>query len=514
MKFNLSASSLNLYLESQLRFYYTYIEKADADTEVPQVYGTAGNIVHEALEYFAKESDSVKELLGVTGTDQLKRNTCQWFNDEWARLKIKYQKGMWIPSRKDYHILDKSKYAICVDRGIKLLEEKYKNPVPEELIEIQYNDDIKIKGIIDLPCELDGETVIVDWKTSSRVDDGGSFKRQGLFYCMLHQLKHGKLPKKVIFEYLKINKVKEYVFQLNEVLDFRLYLTKIIEEILQKGKDISNYEVGDYDSPFNQHKKKCQEQYNLRNGINNPMEMDLQMAENKTRYLKAEEINNAVEKVNNKGADVSEWGTLKISKLPADTSFAVMLESELKRDYYTYDDAVSTSNYFHVAHEETDAVKKLYVSESAINRFLEKNPDFAESLEDVDEEYILSGNRKTVTLSKNIEGETVLISRTKFATKDKEGKALTLYPQFINLVKNKVERKGKPTILRTPKDEDIMALTEKYKVALTKMLEEGKQVDYKKHYIGAVVNKLMPELSEKLGKIYEEHVKGDSDSLL
>jgi hypothetical protein len=191
-----------------------------------------------------------------------------------------------------------------------------------------------------------------------------------------------------------------------------------------------------------------------------------------------------------------------------------MLESELKRDYYTYDDAVSTSNYFHVAHEETDAVKKLYVSESAINRFLEKNPDFAESLEDVDEEYILSGNRKTVTLSKNIEGETVLISRTKFATKDKEGKALTLYPQFINLVKNKVERKGKPTILRTPKDEDIMALTEKYKVALTKMLEEGKQVDYKKHYIGAVVNKLMPELSEKLGKIYEEHVKGDSDSLL
>ena len=50
LRFNISASSLNLYRESQLLFYYQYVLKADPDSPVPVVYGLAGSIVHDMIE--------------------------------------------------------------------------------------------------------------------------------------------------------------------------------------------------------------------------------------------------------------------------------------------------------------------------------------------------------------------------------------------------------------------------------------------------------------------------------
>ncbi len=50
---NLSPTSVNLFYQSPLLFYLTYIEKVEDDTPVPVCYGLSGNIVHECLEKYA-----------------------------------------------------------------------------------------------------------------------------------------------------------------------------------------------------------------------------------------------------------------------------------------------------------------------------------------------------------------------------------------------------------------------------------------------------------------------------
>ena len=55
VSFNLSPTSLNLFYQSPLLFYLTYIAKVPDDTPVPLCYGLSGTIVHECLEKYAKK---------------------------------------------------------------------------------------------------------------------------------------------------------------------------------------------------------------------------------------------------------------------------------------------------------------------------------------------------------------------------------------------------------------------------------------------------------------------------
>jgi len=241
VKFNLSPSSLNSYLESPLVFYYTYIEKKEPDTDVPTCYSLAGNLVHHILE---NKLSANKVFWGLL--EQKNLNKLRGFN---------------------FKPLNGNDYYHAAVRGTDLMKTKYDVLRCEEKIVFGYSKNIKIKGFIDVIALLkqNGELVIEDWKTSSRIDVSDNFRRQALFYVTLFYKKYNVLPTKVIFEYLKIGQEKEYSFSLKEVEDFWLYIHSIIKEIEEKGTDINNYAIGDIKSGFNEYKQACHIEQDRRN---------------------------------------------------------------------------------------------------------------------------------------------------------------------------------------------------------------------------------------------------------
>jgi len=241
MKFNISASSLNQYMESELLFYYNYVLKASADSWVPQCYSAAGNLAHEVLEEVENKNE--------TELEEMFWNL--WYGKTYNKRVT--SKGMFNTFLKPEQYLDAIKW------GKKIFDVRYKQIMMEEYIVFPVTNENNIKGYIDCVCEdkKTGEVILMDWKTSSKVDSGDSFKRQGLMYCMLYWKKHNILPKKIVFEYIKIKKNKEYSFTLDEVKEFWNYCVKLIDEINNKGVDISKYEIGDITSIFNAHAKKC-----------------------------------------------------------------------------------------------------------------------------------------------------------------------------------------------------------------------------------------------------------------
>lgn len=251
LKFNLSPSSLNIYKESPLVFYFQYIEGSYPDTSVPEAYGKAGSVVHSLLENYVNRDI----------------NPIEQFEEEWKRYGVDNEKTLGAP-------LDQSLYLKAVRKGVEILNTKYEITKTEEKLFFPVINDrrgvVNLKGVIDCQGtfkERNGRRVIVDWKTSSSVDEGDKFRRQGLFYVLLDYLRHRKQnPDKeydipvVVFEYVKIDETKMFDFSLSEIQSFEDTLYEIIDEILEKGDDIKNYEIGEIDTPFNHHYQKCLEE--------------------------------------------------------------------------------------------------------------------------------------------------------------------------------------------------------------------------------------------------------------
>lgn len=233
---NLSATSVNCYLNSPLEYYYTYIQKAQPDTQVPEVYGVAGTIVHKMIE---------------EGTDNQ-----EYFTQMWLQEKLHETPGLFN------RYLKADEYFSCVQNGLKKVKDLY--PLSyEDSISIpllnQNNVEISVKGFIDLiAISKDGSCCIYDWKTSSSISKDGSHERQALMYAYLVYSFRGFIPAKIVFEYLKIDKSVEYTFTEEQVLEFHDLLLNIAEFISSNINDESAFLPGNYDHIFNRHKQKCQ----------------------------------------------------------------------------------------------------------------------------------------------------------------------------------------------------------------------------------------------------------------
>lgn len=241
--FNLSASSISLYLKSQLQFYYQYIKNSPPDTEVVEVYGLGGSCVHEILESYINQNIWDLEIQ---------------FAENWNKKKLNEKKGV------NNLPLNYYQYLECVKLGVNKLTYVYKGiKISEEEFLFHFIDDerakIKLKGYIDLIVKNNDEIVLVDFKTSSSIEEG-SFDIQAKMYFYLYYKKYNTLPTKIIFEYLKLNKIREYSFTLTDMKEFEGYLKNLVEEIIKKGSDVKQYELGDWDNMFNQHRLKCEKE--------------------------------------------------------------------------------------------------------------------------------------------------------------------------------------------------------------------------------------------------------------
>lgn len=240
---NLSPSSINIYYQSPLLFYLTYIKRAPDDTKVPLCYGLSGNIVHECLEKYA---------LGQITQDQA-----------YAYLLSQWEKnGLHLHKDINGQVLNPLDYINALIRGIEVVN-KHNNHLCEERITLPLieNQEIRIgiKGIIDLQAteKVSEEYTIIDYKTSNGISENDGFRRQALFYNLLVHKKKNIVPKKTSFHYLKHGVIKEYRFTIEEIENFEEELVRIANNILSWGTNIENYPIGEIEDLFNSKKGAC-----------------------------------------------------------------------------------------------------------------------------------------------------------------------------------------------------------------------------------------------------------------
>jgi len=254
--FTLSPSSLNVYYQSPLLFYLTYIAKVPDDTPVPVCYGLSGNLVHDCLEKYAnKEFD--------------KDGACLYLLEKWESMDMnnKYDvKG---------NPLDQVEYLTAMLKGIEVIDE-HENHLCEEIISFPFKENeimkIGIKGIIDLQAtkKENNENVIIDYKTSNSVSRGKNFERQALFYTLLIHKKKNIIPSKTSFHYLKLGVSKDYSFGIDEIEEFKEELNEIADQLLSFGTNIEKYPVGEIDDLFNGKKQACLKEIARRKRFENP----------------------------------------------------------------------------------------------------------------------------------------------------------------------------------------------------------------------------------------------------
>lgn len=251
ISFNLSPSSLNLYYQSPLLFYLTYISKVPDDTSIPICYGLSGNIIHECLEKYTKK-------------DLDKDNACLHLAEKWEKQNLHIHKDL------KGNTLNKVEYITALIKGMHIIDQ-HENHISEETIIFPLIENnimkIGIKGIIDLQAtkKENNQFVIIDYKTNNSVDRGSKFERQALFYNFLLHKKKNTLPSKTSFHYLKLGVSKEYIFNLENIENFKKEIDNLANQLLSFGTDINKYSIGDIDDVFNSKKQACLKEIARRN---------------------------------------------------------------------------------------------------------------------------------------------------------------------------------------------------------------------------------------------------------
>ena len=241
--FNLSYSTYSVYRESPLLFFYKKILYAKPDTELYDGYGIIGNIVHSCCEEKIKNNNFDMGAL---------------LKNEWFIKQMSSKKGVFNSKFKI------EKYLTML-KILKLYIESKKNikqSLPELKIEFKFDrlENITVKGFIDwVIIDNDDNVFFYDWKTNSS-NSYELHREQRLFYSWLYWKKYGVIAKSCEWVYVaKVLKLWKDNFTLEELKTFEDRLIKDLMDIKSFGNNISNYNLGDISSPFNQHKKKCEQ---------------------------------------------------------------------------------------------------------------------------------------------------------------------------------------------------------------------------------------------------------------
>lgn len=219
------------------------MEQFPASDVVTLDYGTAGNVVHTALEKYL-----------FTG------NEC--FDEVWNEMNGDSFTG--FGGRK----INKEQYYEMFKRGVEFIKTNISSKkgvaVPEYAIKEHFYD-IDVKGFIDVFFSSDTaphEYIIYDWKTNSS-DNYLMHKDQRLFYSWLFWKTRNIIPS-CEWVYLKSNRVHKDVFTKEQLELFDLEIQQFLSAIKIWGMDKTQYALGDWKSPYNQYISLCEQEVERR----------------------------------------------------------------------------------------------------------------------------------------------------------------------------------------------------------------------------------------------------------
>lgn len=202
-----SPSSINTYKQCPRKYYYQYIEKLPTSTSIHLL---RGGIVHSVLEDFY---DAKLDEERTQNYRFLHLRLLSLFTKHWKQNKGKLEK-LGLPDEELQFYFDesvmmlqnwfnrfKNKMDGRTGRG-ETFEQAFVSLTPKREEEYR-SEEYMVRGFIDVVHEVDGQTVVLDYKTSKKDDITEEYRLQLAIYALLYEEKHGKRPSFVGIDFLK-----------------------------------------------------------------------------------------------------------------------------------------------------------------------------------------------------------------------------------------------------------------------------------------------------------------------
>lgn len=202
-----SPSSINTFRQCPRKYYYQYIEKLPTGTSIHLI---RGSVVHSALEDFfdADLADEVAQSFKFLHLRILSLFTRHWKKNQpqlqKLELSVEELQAFFdesIMMLQNWFDRFKAKMLKRIDRG-ESFAEAFRALTPRREVEYK-SEEYMVKGYIDVVHEIDGQTVVLDYKTSKKDEITDEYRLQLAIYAMLYEEKHGFRPSFVGIDFLK-----------------------------------------------------------------------------------------------------------------------------------------------------------------------------------------------------------------------------------------------------------------------------------------------------------------------
>ncbi len=201
-----SPSSINTYKQCPRKYFYQYIEKLPGSTSIHLI---RGSVVHSVLEDFYDI-----EIDETTNFRHLHMRALSLFTKYWKKNKVKLD-GLGLTQDELQFFFDES--VMMIQNWFNRFKNKMNARMEEEretfaqafvkltpIREEEYRSEaFMVRGFVDLIHEIDGKTIVLDYKTSKKDDMTEPYRLQLAIYAMLYEEKHGKKPDYVGIDFLK-----------------------------------------------------------------------------------------------------------------------------------------------------------------------------------------------------------------------------------------------------------------------------------------------------------------------
>ena len=204
-----SPTSILTYMQCPRKYYYRYIKGLE---QKPSIYLVMGGIVHSTIRAFHRTD--LSEVPSESFFEALRSRTMEYLDKEWNENREKLQNlnlhreeidSFYGEARSmmsnfcQHHI---NKLIACQHHYNLSAMEAFRRLRPKTETKIR-SERFGIMGVIDAIHNFNGQTVIIDYKTSKKADMSLDCMVQLAIYALLYRESQGRIPDKVGIHFLR-----------------------------------------------------------------------------------------------------------------------------------------------------------------------------------------------------------------------------------------------------------------------------------------------------------------------
>lgn len=212
----LSPTAINTYLSCPRKFYLRYIKKLRTKLSI---YLVRGNVIHRVLERFSREGIQ-------TSLDQVPVQLLRLFDWEWKNAESRL-KGLKLTPSELATFWEESRLML-INFYFWLKRSNCWPPFRSEMRMVSKK--LGLMGIVDAIHRIDGKAVVVDYKTSRRMDLTPDIQRQAALYAALYQDFFGEPPEAVWIHFLAFDQDPRIIEVDRELISYGRMVTESIHK--------------------------------------------------------------------------------------------------------------------------------------------------------------------------------------------------------------------------------------------------------------------------------------------